>query len=94
MSIFTLNNTTSSTDIVHHIVGDIVVQSSGVFNGAVVSFEYSNEEGMPFHILDDFSMTTSDEKLMAIANSSNFRLIVTGATATTDIKISILRRSS
>lgn len=92
MSIFTLNNTTTSTDIIHHSVGDVVIQSNGVFGGATLTLEYSNEDTMPFHALDDFSMTVNDEKWVALADTSNFRLTLTGATGTTDVKVSVLRR--
>lgn len=91
MSLFTLNNTITETDILHNIVGDVVIQAHGTFDSATLSLEYS-QDGLPFITLDDFSITKNDAVFITLADSSNYKIKLNNSIGSTEVQVSILSR--
>lgn len=91
MSLFTLNNTITESDMIHHIVGDIVIQANGTFDSATLSLEYS-QDGLPFVTLDDFSITKNDAVIITLADSSNYKIKLNNSISSTEVQVSILGR--
>lgn len=93
MSLFTLNNTTTESEIFRHTVSDVVVQASGTFSGATLVLEYS-QEGLPFHTLDldDFSIIEDDVLRVSLADNCTYKFKLINTSSSSSVQVSVLRR--
>lgn len=80
-------NTESETFL--HNGGVVQVEASGVFNGATVKMETSQDE-LTFVVLSNFTMTGNDVLRVNMQPGTKYKFSIISAGGSTDIAVSII----
>ncbi len=65
------------------------VQAAGVFDGATLTLEVS-QDGLPFYSLTDFTVTTPSIMKGLIPFGSRYRFVLANSTGSTSVSVSLL----